>query len=211
MFTLYWIVFAPAQKPYRIAILFTHKNSDSGAISVTERSYAAPIPQVERHISDSCSYLPDSLFAPAQKPYRIGILSTRKNSDFGAISVTERSCAAPIPKVERHISDSCSYLPDSLFAPAQKPYRIGILLTYRNGDFGAISVTERSCAAPIPQVERHISDRCSYLPDSLFAPAQKPHRIGILFTRKNGDFGAISVTERSCAAPISQSGASHIG
>ena len=43
-------------------------------------------------------------FVPAQKPYRIGILFTRKNGDFGAISVTERSCAAPISKVERHIS-----------------------------------------------------------------------------------------------------------
>ena len=120
MFTLYWIVFAPAQKPYRIGILFTHNNGDFGAISVTERSCAAPIPKVERHISDRCSYLPDSLFAPAQKPYRIGILFTRKNGDFGAISVTERSCAALIPKEEHHISDRWSYLPDSLFAPAQK-------------------------------------------------------------------------------------------
>ena len=31
-------------------------------------------------------------------------------------------------------------------------------------------------------------------------------------SHKNGDFGAISVTERSCAAPISKAGgASHIG
>ena len=30
---------------------------------------------------------------------------------------------------------------------------------YENGDFGAISVTERSCAAPISKVERPISDR----------------------------------------------------
>ena len=34
---------------------------------------------------------------------------THKNRDFGAISVTERSCATPISKVESHISDSCSY------------------------------------------------------------------------------------------------------
>lgn len=27
--------------------------------------------------------------------------------------------------------------------------------------------------------------------------------MGLLFTRKNGDFGAISLTEQSCAAPIS--------
>ena len=34
-------------------------------------------------------------------------------------------------------------------APARKPYWIGPLLTCKNGDFGAISVTERSCAAQI--------------------------------------------------------------
>ena len=37
------IVFAPARKPYRIALLFTQENSDFGAISVTEQSFAAPI------------------------------------------------------------------------------------------------------------------------------------------------------------------------
>ena len=31
-------------------------------------------------------------------------------------------------------------------------------------------------------------------------------RKGFLFTHKNGDFGAISVTEQSCAAPISGGG-----
>ena len=34
------------------------------------------------------------------------------------------------------------------FAPAPKPYRIGLLFTHNNGDFGAISVTERSCTEP---------------------------------------------------------------
>jgi len=41
-------------------------------------------------------------FAPARKPYWIGLLFTHKNCDFDAISAAERSCAAPIPKVERH-------------------------------------------------------------------------------------------------------------
>ena len=48
------------------------------------------------------------------------------------------------------------------FAPARKPYRIGLLFTHKNGDFGAISVTEQSCAALISEAESHISDRCSY-------------------------------------------------
>ena len=43
-----------------------------------------------------------------------------------------------------------------------------------------------------------------------FAPVRKLYQIGLLFTRKNGDFGAISVTERNCAAPITLSGESHI-
>ena len=42
-------------------------------------------------------------FTPAQKQYRIGLRFTNKNGDFGAISVTERSCAARISKVERDI------------------------------------------------------------------------------------------------------------
>ena len=42
---------------------------------------------------------------PAGKPNRIGLLFTLKNSDIGAISVTERGWAASISKVERHRSD----------------------------------------------------------------------------------------------------------
>ena len=47
--------------------------------------------------------------------------------------------------------------------PAQKPYWLWFLFTHKNSDFSGISVTERSCAAPIAEVESHISDRCSYL------------------------------------------------
>ena len=48
------------------------------------------------------------------------------------------------------------------FAPAKKQYRIGLLFSHKNGDFGVISVTERSCAALISTVERHILNRfCS--------------------------------------------------
>ena len=48
-------------------------------------------------------------FEPARKPYWILLLFTHKNSDFGDISVTEQSCAAPTSKVGSHILDSCSY------------------------------------------------------------------------------------------------------
>ena len=40
MFSLYQVAFAPAPKPYRIGLLFTGKNGDFGAISVTRRSRA---------------------------------------------------------------------------------------------------------------------------------------------------------------------------
>ena len=47
IFTSYRIAFAPPRKSYRIQLLFTHKNGDFGAISVTERSCAASISKVE--------------------------------------------------------------------------------------------------------------------------------------------------------------------
>ena len=43
----------------------------------------------------------------------MGLLFTDKNSIGGAISAKEQFCAAPICKVESHISDRCSSIPDS--------------------------------------------------------------------------------------------------
>ena len=37
MCTLHKIAFAQARKPYRLGLLFTHKNGDFGAISVTQQ------------------------------------------------------------------------------------------------------------------------------------------------------------------------------
>ena len=45
------------------------------------------------------------VLAPTRKPNPIGLLFTHKNVDFCKISVTERRCAAPISKIESHISD----------------------------------------------------------------------------------------------------------
>ena len=47
------------------------------------------------------------------------------------------------------------------FAPARKPYRIG-LLTYENDEIRAIFVTERNCVVPVSKGESQISDRCLY-------------------------------------------------
>ena len=40
--------------------------------------------------------LVQTAFAPARKSYQIGLLTTQKNDDFGAISVTEQSFGAPL-------------------------------------------------------------------------------------------------------------------
>ena len=50
---------------------------------------------------------------------------------------------------------------------------IGCLFTHKNGGFGAISVTEQSCAATISKAESHIWDRCSYYRGWLFVSARK--------------------------------------
>ena len=52
-FTQYWTAFTPVRRPYQVWLLFTQVNGDFGAISVTARSYAAPILKVDCHISDT--------------------------------------------------------------------------------------------------------------------------------------------------------------
>ena len=44
-------------------------------------------------------------------------------------------------------------------APARKPYQKGLLFTHKNGGFGAISVTERSCVTFRWSVNRYRSGR----------------------------------------------------
>ena len=43
------------------------------------------------------------------------------------------------------------------FCTGTKTIRVGLVFTHKNGDFVAISVTERCCFAPIFQVESHIN------------------------------------------------------
>ena len=69
-------------------------------------------------------------------------------------------------------------IPDS-FSAGTKPYRIWLLFTHKNGDFGAISVTDGSCATPISKVESHISDRCSYYTGELLVSAQQSIRYNV--------------------------------
>ena len=81
-------------------------------------------------------------FAPARKPYQILLLFTQKNGDLGVVSVMERSCSGPIAKVERHISDRCSYYNWYRYSCRQEKlsgrWSVDIVLTYR---FFAVLVT----------------------------------------------------------------------
>jgi len=55
------------------------------------------------------------------------LLFTHKTGDFGAISVTERSCAALISKVTSHIRDGCSY-----FRVGKKSYQVSVNIAKEN-------------------------------------------------------------------------------
>ena len=61
--------------------------------------------------------------------------------------------------------------------PARKLYRIGHLFTHENGDLGAISVTERSCAALVSKVTYRIGVH-TIPDDSTFSlPHEKQSRV----------------------------------
>ena len=59
----------------------------------------------------------------------------------------------PLPR-EIWVRDYVHSIPNNV-APPRKSYRIGPLLTHKNGCGGATSVTERSCGSPIYKVESH--------------------------------------------------------
>ena len=63
----------------------------------------------------------------------------------------------------RYVNKAMLTLSRIAFARAPKPYRTGLLFTHKNSDFGAISVTERSCVAQISEVESRKSDRHSHV------------------------------------------------
>ena len=67
--------------------------------------------------------------ATINQSYRIWLVFTHKNGDFGAISVTRRNCVAPIPKVT---SDSCSCYTE--FCP--KGVIVGLVLKLMEGGGG---------------------------------------------------------------------------
>ena len=85
-------------------------------------------------------------FAPARKQCRIGLLVTRKNGDFGAISVVCEQ-ALLFGRVKRVSKERAS--------KRRSPNR-------RACSQVTISVTERRCSAPISKVGSYTSERCSY-------------------------------------------------
>ena len=129
------------------------------------------------------------------------------------IQLRGRICAAPISKLESHISDRCSY------------YTIGQLLRRRENHTGQgfcshirtvisaqyIQLRGRICAALISKLESHISDRCSYYTTGQLLRRRENHT-GQGFcshTRTVISAQYIQLRERSCAVPISKA-ESHI-
>ena len=90
------------------------------------------------------------------------------------------------------------------FCAASKtiPDMIGLVFTHKNGDSGVISVMLQGCAVSCRSLKWRVTSWIGLhtIPGSFCACAsRKPYRISLPFTHKNGDLGAISVTERSCA------------
>ena len=63
------------------------------------------------------------------------------------------------------------------FVPPRKSYRIGIRLTHVNGDFDAISMTERNGVTPISKVKSHVLDTLG-----VYTLPNRPCRVGLLLT-----------------------------
>ena len=63
------------------------------------------------------------------------------------------------------------------FVPPRKSYQIGILFTHMNGDFDAISMTERNGVTPISKVESHVLDTLG-----VYTLPNRPCRVGLLLT-----------------------------
>ena len=65
--------------------------------------------------------------------FLLGVYTSRVHVRSMARSVSQKK---KVLKAMFTLSDRIAFL------TAQKPYRMGLLLTHKNGDFGAISVTE---------------------------------------------------------------------
>lgn len=84
-------------------------------------------------------------FAPAPKPYRIGLLYmfTHENRDFGAISATERSCYAPLSKVESHINSATFFTYNKivlLWVDCRVSMQTDVLMDYKSAQYTVVSL-----------------------------------------------------------------------
>ena len=93
MFTPYRITFVLARRPYRIGLLFTHKNGAFGTISVTERNCSAP------------AWYPDVSLARAKEGVPCGLSPVARLYLAKNEAPEEEAGSAPISKVDSHISD----------------------------------------------------------------------------------------------------------
>ena len=101
-------------------------------------------------------------FIPDRAPVHIQERLWRRD-----LSDAAKLCRVDLSKVDRHISDRCSYSTGS-FSAATKFIRIGPLFTHKNSYGSAISVIQRSCVSAISKAESHISDSCTHYSGQLF-------------------------------------------
>ena len=96
-------------------------------------------------------------FTTARKPYRIWLLFTHKDTGFGAISLTERGCAAPISKGDVDLLTSRAFervarasrvLPHQTRKPSERLWEsLKAMLheTIRNDDFQRNTASQHCC------------------------------------------------------------------
>ena len=94
----YRIAFPPPRKPYRIRLLFTHKNGCGGAISVTEWSCARLCRSLKRRVTIGRMFILYQIaFRDAMKSYRVfshdvtAAILVSQNNETAAMLVSQTS------------------------------------------------------------------------------------------------------------------------
>ena len=123
------------------------------------------------------------------------VLGLSQTRHFKKLLITEPSARSTMGTFGSHVVTSLTHqreTNDMVHVPHKRPYWLKLKFNWQVAEW---SKTEAIVT----------------LYPTALAPTRKPHRTGLLFTHTNGDFGAISLTARSCGTPVFESGSSHIG
>ena len=94
------MTFAPARKLYRIGLLFTHKTSEFGAISVAERNWASPRRSLMWRVK-----------------YRIGVHTITESFSSQREKLSEKVWPLPKAQLKRRTSQVTNPMPMSKICP----------------------------------------------------------------------------------------------